>query len=168
MAGTARGYVVVVRESLYLAMFACGLISSGLAAIHLIWRHPSIIGPFALPIGMTPLVMLFQYSLEAPAFLIPLGTILAVASWLLLSRNPPGPMAITMVILGGMVLVGLSAIVVMLASACYNVGMTGEVPSEWEAWARPASRIGDVGLLLLATGVLSRATLNRSSASGEP
>jgi hypothetical protein len=47
-----------------MASFACGVIAGGLAAIHFIWMHPSVIGPFALPIGMTPLVLLFEYSLE--------------------------------------------------------------------------------------------------------
>jgi hypothetical protein len=70
--------------------------------------------------------------------------------------------------LAGTAVIGLAAIVVLVASAWYNVGMAGEAPSTWESWARPASRIGDVGLLLLATGVLCKATLNRSSTSGGP
>jgi hypothetical protein len=80
MGGDQRGYSVVARDGLCLAMLACGVICAGLAAIHFIWRHPGALGPFALPIGMTPLVMLFQYSLEVPALLVPLGTALAVAS----------------------------------------------------------------------------------------
>jgi hypothetical protein len=151
-----------------MALFACGVIASGLAAIHFIWLHPSVIGPFALPIGMTPLVMLFEYSLEVPVVWVPVGTVLAVASWLVLLRNPPGPTEIKMILLGGGALVALAALIVFLASASYNVGMAGEIPAEWETWVRPASRIGEVGLLLLATGLLGRATLRRSSASGEP
>jgi hypothetical protein len=145
-------------------MLACGVISTGLAAIHFIWLHPGVIGPLALPIGMAPLVLLFQYSLEVPAPLIPFGAVLAGASWFLLFRNPPRPVAVKAILFGGGALVVFPLIVLFLASAYYDVGMAGEVPAGWYSWVRPASRVGEVGLLLMATGLLSGATLRRPRA----
>jgi hypothetical protein len=156
MAGTPRGHLVVVREALCMALFACGVIASGLAAIHFIWLHPGVIGPFALPIGMTPLVMLFEYSLEVPAYWMPLGAVLAGTSWFLLLRNPPHPMIVRVVLTVGAAVVIHALGFVVLASICYN-----------DTWVRPASRAGEVGLMLLATGLLSKATLDHPGASGD-
>jgi hypothetical protein len=160
MAVAYRGHLALARQGLCIAMFACGVILAGLATIHFIWFHPAVIGPFALMIGMTPLVLLFEYSLKVPAYWIPLGTVLAGASWFLLLRNPPRPRAVKAVLLGGGALIAFASIVIIIASAYYNVGMAGEVPTGWYSWIGPASRVGEVGLLLLATGLLIRATLD--------
>src|SRR4051812_3062385 len=115
-----------VTQGITLVIFVIGATLAGLAAIHLIWLHPAVIGPFALMIGMTPLVLLFEYSLEIPGYLFPLGALSAGVSWLLLRRNPPRPVAVLAVLLSGGALTGYGVIVFILASAHYNVGMAGD------------------------------------------
>jgi hypothetical protein len=161
-----EGRGVVVRQGLCLVMLVCAATVAGLAAIHFIWLHPAIIGPFALMIGMTPLVVLFEFSLEISGYWFPLGAVLAGASWLALHRNPPGPMAAKVILVGGGVLVVTAVIVFILASAHYNVGMADEIPLGWYSWVRPGSRVGEVGLLVLAIGLLIRATLAKPPRNG--
>jgi hypothetical protein len=85
----------------------------------------------------------------------------------MLFRNPPRPVAVRAVLLGGGALVILAVIVCIGASAYYNVGMAGEIPAGRVSWMRPASRILTVGLLVLVTGLLSGAALDDAGASGE-
>ena len=85
---------MTVRQTLSLMMFVGCTTLAGLAAIHFIWQNPAVIGPFALMIGMTPLVLLFEYSLEIPGYWFPLAAVLAVVSWFALRRNPPTSMGI--------------------------------------------------------------------------
>jgi len=110
--------------------------------------------------------VLFEFSLEISGYWFPLGAVLAGASWLALRRNPPGPMAVKVILVGGGVLVVAAVIVFILASAHYNVGMADEIPLGWYSWVRPGSRVGEVGLLVLAIGLLIRATLAKPPSNG--
>ena len=161
-----EGKNLIVRQGLCLVILVCTATLAGLAAIHFVWLHPDIIGPFALMIGMTPLVVLFQFSLEISAYWFPLGAVLAGASWLELHRNPLGPKAAKIILVGGGALVLASVTVFMLASAHYNVSMANEIPLGWYSWVRPSSRVGEVGLLILAVGLLIRATLAKPTRIG--
>ena len=51
--------------------FVGGLPLAGLAAIHFIWLNPILLGPFALMIGMIPLVLVFKSFLSPPHFIRP-------------------------------------------------------------------------------------------------
>lgn len=135
-------------------IFVAGSLAVGLAAIHFVWRHPSVIGPFALPIGMTPLVLLFEYSLAVPGGWFFPGLALAGVSWLVLRRSPPPAIVGRAVLLGGLGLIGLSVVIFVLASARYNVGMAGDIPAGWIRWVRPGTQVGDVGLVLSVAGLV--------------
>jgi hypothetical protein len=137
--------------------FVCGVTLAGLVAIHFIWLHPAVIGPFALMIGMTPLVVLFAFSLAISAYWFLLGAVFAGISWLVLVRNPPRPMAAKFVLLSGGLLLVIALFVFIYASARYDVDMDGVAPTGWSALVRPGSVIGEVGLLLLASGLLIKA-----------
>lgn len=142
------------KQNLAMVAFILGASLAGLAAIHYIWVHPAVIGPFALPIGMTPLVLLFQYSIEIPGYFCFLGAILAITSWFMVQSNPPRYQdAAAVTITAGSLLV-VSAVGFIVASAYYNVGMAGEIPAGWVVWVRPACWGGDIGLLLLPIGLL--------------
>ena len=67
-------------------------------------------------------------------------------------------MAVKFVLFGGGLLVVIALFVFILASARYDVDMDGIAPTGWSALVRPASVIGEVGLLLLASGLLIKAT----------
>ena len=67
----------MIKQGFTHVAFVCGVTLAGLAAIHFIWLHPAVIGPFALGIGMTPLVVLFAFSLEISAYWFLVGTVLA-------------------------------------------------------------------------------------------
>ncbi len=148
----------MIKHCFSFVAFVCGVTLAGLAAIHFIWLHPAVLGPFALMIGMTPLVVLFAFSLEISAYWFLFGAVLAGVSWLVLVRNPPRPMAAKFVLLGGGLLVVIALFVFILASARYDVDMDGIARTGWSALVRPASVIGEVGLLLLASGLLIKAT----------
>jgi hypothetical protein len=163
--GAIGGRVVTVKQTLDLMIFVGSAALAGLAAIHFIWHNPAVIGPFALMIGMTPLVVLFEYSLEIPGFWFLVGAVLASVSWFPLRRNPPSPMAVKIVILVGGAQVATAISVFIFASAYYNVGMAGEIPPAWAGWVRPGSRIGAVGLVILASGLLMKAKFGQSCAS---
>jgi hypothetical protein len=150
----------MIKQGFTLVAFVCGVILAGLAAIHFIWLHPAVIGPFALMIGMTPLVVLFAFSLEISAYWFLLGTLLAVISGWVLARNPPRPMAARIVILCGGLLVGIALFVFTVASARYDVDMDGIAPTGWSDSVHPGSEIGEVGLLLLASGFLMKKAPN--------
>ncbi len=149
----------------WLTIFVCGATLAGLAAIHFIWLNPVVIGPFGLIIGMTPLVLLFEHSLEVPASWFPIGVLCSGASWLMLRRNPPRPVAAKVVFIGGGALVGLAMLTFLVASVYYNVGMAGPVPAGWYAWVRPGAKLGEVGVLLLAIGFLAMGPSSKSGAS---
>jgi hypothetical protein len=149
---------MVVRQGLSLVMLVCGVTMAGLAAIHFIWLHPAVIGPFALGIGMTPLVVLFAFSLELSAYWFLPGAVLAGVAFFVLARNPPRPVAAKFVLFGGGLLVVIAVLVFIVASARYDVDMDGIAPTGWSALVRPGAVIGDVGLLLLAAGMLIWAT----------
>jgi hypothetical protein len=149
---------VSVNQALAVIAFICGATLAGLAAIHFIWLHPAVIGPFALMIGMTPLVVLFAFSPEISAYWFLFGAVLAGVSWLVLVWNPPRPMAAKFVLRGGVLLVVIALFAFILASARYDVDTDGIAPTGWSALVRAGSVIGEVGLLLLASGLLIKAT----------
>jgi hypothetical protein len=144
---------VPIKQTLAVITFICGATLAGLAAIHCVWLNPAVIGPLALPIGMTPLVLLFEYSFEIPGYFFFVGAPLAIASWFVVRANPPCfPVAVAVRFAGG-VLVFVSIVVFVLASAYYNVGMAGDIPAGWSFWVRPGCRVGDVGLVLFSVGL---------------
>jgi hypothetical protein len=144
-----------VRQCLSLLTFVSGAALAGLAAIHYTWLHLAVIGPFALMIGMTPLVLIFEYSIDIPGYWFPLGLVVAAVSWLWMRRKPiRAPVAIVVILSGG-VLMGFGLATFVLASAHYNVGMAEEISPGWYSWVRPATKVGEVGLLLLAAGAFA-------------
>jgi len=147
------------KQTMSILIFVGGATLAGLAAINFAWRHPAVIGPFALPIGMTPLVLLFQYSFSVPGHYFILGSAFAVLSWLVLRRHPLDAMVGRSVLLAGMSLAGVSVLVFIVASAYYNVGMAGEVPTGWYDWVRPGTRLGEIGLVLAVVGLLMKVAL---------
>jgi hypothetical protein len=152
-----------VRECLSLLTFVSGATLAGLAAIHYTWLHPAVIGPFALMIGMTPLVLMFEYSIYAPGYWFPVGAVVAGASWLWMRRKPIRATVVIVVILSGGALMGYGLATFVLASAHYNVGMAGEIPPEWYSWVRPATKVGEVGLVLLSAAVFAWTTVTDSN-----
>jgi hypothetical protein len=150
------------KQTMSILIFVGGATLAGLAAINFAWRNPAIIGPFALPIGMTPLVLLFEYSFSIPGHCFFLGSAFAGASWLMLRGSPIPDMVRHSVLLVGMSLVGVSVLVFILASAYYNVGMAGEVPDGWYGWVRPGTQLGEIGLVLAAIGLLMKVAVPES------
>lgn len=143
-----------VNQAVAVIMFICGATLAGLAAIHFVWLNPAVIGPLALPIGMTPLVLLFEYSFEiAGRFFVP-GAVVAMTTWLLLRRNPPRFPVARAVLISGAALIFVSLVVFVGASVYYNVGMAGETPAGWHRWVRPGCRAGELGLVLFLVGLL--------------
>jgi hypothetical protein len=130
--------------------------------VRFIWLHPVVLGAFALGIGMTPFVLVFEYSIDVPGYWFPVGTAVAAASWLWLRRKRIRAMIAIVVILSGGVLTGYGLVNFVMASVHYNVGMAGEYPPEWYSWVPPATRVGEVGLVLLSAGVLAWATVTDS------
>jgi hypothetical protein len=155
---TARPFSLAILGCIAVMTFIGGATLAGLAAIHFVWLNPAVIGPLALPIGMTPLVLLFQYSFEIPGFFFYLGAFLAIASWFLVRRNPPSFPFVAAVLFGGGFFVFVCVVVFVLASAYYNVGMAGEIPAGWYLWVRPGCRAGGLGLVLFIVGLLLMAT----------
>jgi len=163
-----EGLTVSVKQTLAVITFICGATLAGLAAIRFVWLNPAVIGPFALPIGMTPLVLQFEYSFEIPGYFFFLGAFLAIASWSLVRGNPPRfPVAVG-VLLGGGFLVFVSVVVFVLASAHYNVGMAGEIPAGWYLWVRPGCKAGVLGLVLFSVGLLLMAATRSGGRSCGP
>ena len=103
-------------------------------------------------------MVLFAFSLEISAYWFLFGAVLAGVSSLVLVWNPPRPMAAKFVLLGGVLLLVIALFVYILASARYDVDIDGIAPTGWSALVRPGSVIGEVGLLLLASGLLIKAT----------
>jgi hypothetical protein len=99
---------VSVKQALAVITFVCGATLAGLAAIHFVWLHPAVIGPFALPIGMRPLVLLFEYSFEIPGSFFFLGAFLAIATWFRVRGNPPPVLVAVVILLAGGFLVFVS------------------------------------------------------------
>lgn len=152
---------MTAKQSIYLLMYLSSASLTGLAAIHFVWRNPAVIGPFSLVIGMTPLALLFEYSLSVPSYWSWLGPIIAGASWLGLRKEPPSPKIITAVIFGGAFITVFSFLVFILASAYYNVGAAGPVPSGWYRWVQPSTKTGEVGLVVAVAGLVLRVAVNQ-------
>jgi hypothetical protein len=152
-----------VRQCLSLLTFVSGATLAGLAAIQYTWLHPAVISPFALMIGMTPLVLIFAYSIYAPGYWFPVGLVLAAASWLWIRRKPIRATVVMVVILSGGALMGYGLVTFVVVSAHYNVGMAGEIPPEWYACVRPATKVGEIGLVLLSAGAFAWATVTDSN-----
>jgi hypothetical protein len=145
---------VSIRQALAVITFICGATLAGLAAIHFVWLNPAVIGPFALPIGMTPLVLVFEYSFEIPGRFFVVGAVVAMAAWFVVRRNPLHFQVAAAVLISGGMLILVSFFVFVGASAYYNVGMAGEIPAGWHRWVRPGCRVGDLGLVLTLVGLL--------------
>jgi hypothetical protein len=158
---------LTTKQSIYLLGYLGGSSLAGLAAIHFVWRNPEVIGPFSLMIGMTPLVLLFEYSLSIPSYWSWLGFIIAGVSWLGLRKVPPSPKIITAVTLGGGLITALSFLVFILASVYYNVGAAGPVPSGWYRWVQTAVKTGEVGLVVATLGLVLRIGTNQSNSEKE-
>jgi hypothetical protein len=142
------------RQATCTLIFIASSTLAGLTAIHFIWLHPAVIGPFALPIGMTPMVLLFEYSFPVPGDYFAPVLVLAGASWLASWRYPPPVLIGRIVLLCGLFLAGLSVTIFVLTSAYYNVGMAGEIPPGWYRLVRPGTRAGEVGLVLVIVGLI--------------
>jgi hypothetical protein len=145
---------VTAGQSIYVLIYLYGASLAGLAAIHFAWRNPSILGPFAMVIGMTPLVMLFEYSLELPGYWVWVGSVIAGVFLFGLRKTPLPPRVTLSVILSGMLMAVLSVLVFIVASAYYDVGAAGPLPPEWLRWVQPGTKVGEVGLVLIAAGLL--------------
>ena len=148
-----------MKQTMSVLIFVGGATLSGLAAINFVWRNPAVIGPFALPIGMTPLVLLFEYSFSIPDYCFFLGLAFAGASWLMLRRSSIPAIVWRSVLLAGISLAGVSVLIFIAASAYYNVGMAGEIPSGWYPWVRPGTKLGELGLVLVTVGLLMKVAL---------
>jgi hypothetical protein len=127
--------------------------------------NPAVIGPFALPIGMTPLVLLFEHGFEVPGHFFILGAVLAIPSWFVVRGNPPRIPVATAVLFSGAFLVEVSIVAFVGASAYFNVGMAEEPPSGWHLWVRPACKAGGLGLVLFNVGLLLRAAMRSGARS---
>jgi hypothetical protein len=147
---------MTAKQCIYLLLYLISASLAGLAAIHFVWRNPEAIGPFSLMIGMTPLVLLFEYSLSVPGYWSWLGSVIAGVSWLGLRKEPPSRKVIASVTIGGALLTALSALIFILASAYYNVGAAGPVTSGWYRWTLPGTKAGEVGLVVTAAGLVLR------------
>jgi len=158
---------MAIRQGLSLVIFVCGVTLAGLAAIHFSWLHPVVLGPFALGIGMTPFVLVFEYSIDIPGYWFPVGTVVATAPWFWLRRRRIRALIAIVVILSGGVFMGYGLVNFVVASVHYNVGMAGEYPPGWNSWVPPATRVGEVGLVLLSAGVLAWATVTDSKLNGQ-
>ena len=151
---------MTAKQTICLLLYLSGAGLAGLAATHFVWRNPAVIGPFSLMIGMTPLVLLFEYSLGVPSYWSWLGSVIAGVSWLGLRKEPPSPKVIAAVILGGALIAAFSALVFILASAYHNVGAAGPVPSGWYRWVQPGTKAGEVGLVVATAGLALRMVTN--------
>jgi hypothetical protein len=150
------------KQTISILIFVSGASLAGLAAIHFVWRYPVIIRPLALPIGMTPLVLLFEYSLSIPGHDFFVGLAFAGVSWFMLRGSPLPSVVWRSVQLVGMSMAGVSVLVFILASAYYNVGMAGPVPSGWYGWVRPGTQFGEIGLVLVLVGAVMKVALPES------
>jgi hypothetical protein len=149
------------KQRICLTIYLLGAVVAGLAFIHFVWRNPIVLGPFALMIGMTPLVLLFEYSLEVPGYLFWLGAAVAGAGWFVLQPEPPSRRIIKMLILGGGLAMGLCVLTFILASMYYNAGgAAGPTPDGWVRWVRAGTRFGEVGAIVLTAGLFLRTTAN--------
>jgi hypothetical protein len=150
----SKGLTESVNQALAVIAFICGATLAGLAAIHFVWLNRAVIGPFALPIGLMPLVLLFEHSFEIPGGFFLLGAVVAMTTWFLVRRNPPRFPVAGAVLISGATLIFVSLVVFVGASVYYNVGMAGEIPAGWHRWVRPGCRAGGFGLVLFLAGLL--------------
>jgi len=143
-------------------VFIGALCLAGLAGIRFIFVHPSLIGPFALMIGMTPLVVFFEYCPPVPSLFFFIGSGIAIGALALLLIWPPHPAArrtgIVSLYAGGCT-VALSVSICVIATIYYNVGMAGDLPPGWIACVRAGAGVGDVGFLLVFAGFLLSKTM---------
>ena len=144
-----------------LSAYLAGAVVAGLAFIHFVWRNPEVLGPFALMIGMTPLVLFFEYSLEVPGYLFWLGVVVAGAGWFVLQPDPPSRRVLRRLMIGGGLAMGLCVLTFILASIYYNaVGAAGPTPDGWVRWVQAGTRLGEVGAIVLAAGLFLQKTVN--------
>lgn len=137
-------------------IFVAGVTLAGLSAFRIAWEHPAVLGPLGLMIGMTPAILLFEYSLPIPAYGLALGAATSLVSGFLFSRQPSptsGRSARAVLVVGG-ALVALGVLAFVGASAAYNVGMGAEPPQGWYAWVVRAVPLADIGMMLMVSGVI--------------
>ena len=148
---------MTAKQTFSMLIFVAGLTLTGLAAINFAWRNPAILGPLALPIGMTPLFLLFQFSIPIPGRDFFIGLAIAVATWMMLRSTSLPSWVRRSLLLIGFAMVGMSALVFMVASAYYDVGMAGPpAPSGWNEWVDPGTKVGEVGLVLLVVAAIMK------------
>ena len=134
-------WVYWIRASL-MAFYALSLTIAGLSAIHFISKNPAIIGPFALMIGMTPLVDIFIYSLPVPGYYFVVG--LAAALMARILGRTVGPAAwrwskasgIYLAFTGSL-LFALFIVILVGASAYYNIGFMDRAKSAFRLGSLP-------------------------------
>ncbi len=154
-------------QAFFVALYSISLTVAGLSAVHFVWEHPAVIGPFALMIGMTPFVDVLA-SLPVPRHFFAVGLVVALAARLLCRPSGSGewrwPKASGIYLaLAGSLLFALFLAILWGASVYYDVGMDqAETPLGWEICRRLASRIGEIGVVLALVGVLAtpRATIS--------
>jgi hypothetical protein len=149
-----RPLVVKIAAS---TVFVGAVCLTGLAVIRYIFDNPDVIGPVALMIGMTPLIVFFEYSPPVPIFVFFIGAGAAIGAIGLLLAMPPHPATwrtAVVSLIAGVFAVVLSVIVCMAATIYYNVGFAGQPPAGWIAWVRVGAGVSDVGCLLVIAGLL--------------
>lgn len=152
---------MTIKQAGFLSVYLVGAVVAGLAFIHFVWRNPIVLGPFALGIGMTPLVMLFEYSLEIPSQLFWPGAAIAGAGWFVLQPEPPSRRVLKVVTIVGGVGMGLAVLTFVAASTYYDAGgAAGPIPAGWLRWVRPGTQLGEVGAIVLAAGLFLQMTVN--------
>ena len=146
-----------VKTSAVSIVFIGAVCLAGLAGIRFIFDNPSVIGPFALMIGMTPFVVFFEYCPPVPSLYFFVGLGIAIGTLGLLLIWPPDPaskrVGVVSLFAGGYTMV-FSVAICIIATIYYDVGMAGDRPPGWIAWVRAGASVGDVGFLVVCAGIL--------------